>query len=122
VNEDVLQNKTFGDSWSAFYEGAIEPFAIQFSEVASKMLFTPRERTQGSGLYATANRLQYLSNADKLNVSSQMADRGIMSINEIRDIWNLPPVEGGDIRIMRGEYKDSLEGSTADGTEDNESV
>jgi hypothetical protein len=51
-----------------------------------------------------------------------MADRGIMSINEIRDIWNLPPVEGGDIRIMRGEYKDSLEGSTADGTEDNESV
>lgn len=122
VNEDVLQNKTFGDSWSAFYEGAIEPFAIQFSEVASKMLFTPRERTQGSGLYATANRLQYLSNADKLNVSSQMADRGIMSINEIRDIWNLPPVEGGDIRIMRGEYKDSLEGSADNGTEDNESV
>ena len=53
---------------------------------------------------ATANRLQYLSNSEKLNVSSQMLDRGIMSINDVREIWNLPPVEGGDVRIIRGEY------------------
>ena len=31
VNEDVLQNRAYGDSWSAFYEGAVEPFAIQLS-------------------------------------------------------------------------------------------
>ena len=53
---------------------------------------------------ATAHRLQYLSNSEKLNVSSQMLDRGIMSINDVREIWNLPPVEGGDTRIIRGEY------------------
>ena len=104
VNEDVLQNKAFGDAWSAFYEGAIEPFAIQFSDVMTKMLFTLREQTQGNAIMATANRLQYLSNADKLNVSAQLLDRGIMSINDVRDIWNLPPVEGGDSRIIRGEY------------------
>lgn len=104
VNEDVLQNKTFGDAWSAFYEGAIEPFAIQFSEVMTKMLFTLREQSQGNRVMATANRLQYLTNAEKLNVSSQMLDRGIMSINDIREIWNLPPVDGGDVRIIRGEY------------------
>lgn len=104
VNEDVLQNKAYGDRWSAFYEGAIEPFAIQFSEVMTKMLFTFREQSQGNAVMATANRLQYLSNSEKLNVSSQMLDRGIMSINDVRDIWNLPPVEGGDTRIIRGEY------------------
>ena len=104
INEDVLQNKAFGDAWAAFYEGAIEPFAIQFSEVMTKMLFTFREQSQGNQVMATANRLQYLSNADKLNVSSQMLDRGIMSINDVREIWNLPPVEGGDNRIIRGEY------------------
>jgi hypothetical protein len=27
-----------------------------------------------------------------------------MSINDVREIWNLPPVEGGDVRIIRGEY------------------
>ena len=68
------------------------------------MLFTLREQSQGNQVTLTANRLQYMSNADKLNVSSQLLDRGIMSINDVRDIWNLPPVDGGDARIIRGEY------------------
>jgi hypothetical protein len=113
VNEDILQNRATGDAWSAFYEGAIEPFSVQFSETMTKAIFTERERAQGSMLMATANRLQYMSNADKLNVSAQMADRGIMSINEIREIWNLPPVDGGDIRIARGEYKEAGDAGTA---------
>ena len=104
VNEDVLENKAYGDAWAAFYEGAIEPFAIQFSDVMTKMLFTFREQTEGNRVMATANRLQYLSNADKLNVSSQMLDRGIMTINDVREIWNMPPVDGGDVRVIRGEY------------------
>jgi hypothetical protein len=104
VNEDILTNKAVGDAWSAFYEGAIEPFAIQFSEVMTKMLFTFREQSQGNQVIATANRLQYLSNSEKLAVSAQMLDRGIMSINDVRQIWNLAPVEGGDERIIRGEY------------------
>lgn len=33
-----------------------------------------------------------------------MADRGIMTRNEIREIWNLPPIEGGDKATIRGEY------------------
>ena len=104
VNEDVLQNKAYGDAWSAFYEGAIEPFAIQFSEVVTKMLFTLREQGSGNKVILTANRMLYMSNKDKLDVSSQLLDRGVMSINDIREIWNLPPVEGGDARIIRGEY------------------
>lgn len=109
VNEDVLQNKTIGDSWSAFYEGAIEPFAIQLSDCLSKMLYSQRERELGAGIMATANRLQYMSNNDKLNVSSELLDRGIMSINDVREIWNLPPVDGGDARIIRGEYYNASE-------------
>jgi hypothetical protein len=119
-NEDVLQNKAFGDAWSAFYEGAIEPFAIQFSEVVTKMLFTFREQSQGNAVMATANRLQYLSNSEKLNVSSQMLDRGIMSINDVREIWNLPPVDGGDVRIIRGEYWNADEKVSEEGGTDEE--
>ena len=49
-----------------------------------------------------------MSNADKLNVSAQMADRGLMTRNEIREIWNLPPLppEIGDGLPVRGEYYD----------------
>ena len=106
VNEDVLENKAYGDAWAAFYEGAIEPFAIQFSEVMTKMLFTLREQSNGNCVMATANRLQYLSNADKLAVSAQMADRGLMTRNEIREIWNLTPLPDpiGSQLPIRGEY------------------
>lgn len=119
VNEDVLQNKAFGDAWSAFYEGAIEPFAIQFSEVMTKMLFTLREQSQGNIVMLTANRLQYMTNADKLNVSSQLVDRGVISINDAREIWNLPPVDGGDIRVIRGEYYNA-DDKVQEGDNDNE--
>ncbi len=118
VNEDVLQNKAYGDAWSAFYEGAIEPFAVQFSEAMSKALFSERERAQGSQLMLTANRLQYMSNKDKLDVSSQLLDRGIFSINDVREIWNLPPVEGGDTRVIRGEYYSADEKLTVQEGED----
>lgn len=106
VNSDILQNKAYGDAWSAFYEGAIEPFAIQMSDVMTKMLFTERERASGAFLMATANRLQYMSNTEKLNVSAQMADRGIMNRDEIREIWNLPPLPNGQGQAytIRGEY------------------
>jgi hypothetical protein len=106
VNEDILENKAYGDAWAAFYEGAIEPFAVQFSEVMTKMLFTLREQSQGNLVMATANRLQYMSNADKLRVSAQMADRGLMTRNEIREIWNLAPLPEpyGNQLPVRGEY------------------
>ena len=106
VNDDILQNKAYGDAWSAFYEGGIEPFAIQFSDVTTKMLFSEKERAAKSFIMATANRLQYMSNSEKLNVSAQMADRGIMNRDEIREIWNLPPIPNGmgQAYSIRGEY------------------
>ncbi len=107
VNDAVLRGEAYGDKWTAFYESAVEPFAIQFSEVMSIMLQLNGQLSGDAGVFATANRLAYMSNAEKLNVSSQLLDRGILSINDVREIWNLPPVEGGDRRIIRGEYYDT---------------
>lgn len=113
VNEDVLQNKAYGDSWSAFYEGCVEEFAIKFSEGLTKAMFSERERANGAQVMLTANRLQYMSNADKMAFTNDGLDRGMLSVNEAREVWNLSPVEGGDIRTIRGEYKnaDDLEDS-----------
>lgn len=106
VSEDALQGKLVGDSWSAFYESAVEPFAVQFSDVMTKAIFTFREQTEGNRIFASANRLQYMTNADKLNVTSQMADRGLMTRNELREIWNLAPLPEpyGSQIPARGEY------------------
>ena len=117
VNEDILQNKAYGDAWSAFYEGFVEVFAVQFSEAMTRAMFTETERSYGNKLMLTSNRLQYLSNADKLQVAAQLTDRGIFSINEAREVFNLPPVEGGDIRTIRGEYKNADEIGGENGNE-----
>ena len=112
VNEDILTNKAVGDAWSAFYEGAIEPFAIQFSEVMTKMLFTLREQSQGNKVTATANRIQYMTNKDKLEVTNGWADRGMASIDEMREVWGLPPLPDGkgEAIPIRGEYYDLRNG------------
>ena len=60
--------------------------------------------------------------ADKLNVSAQMADRGLMTRNEIRDIWNLAPLPEpyGSQLPIRGEYYNvGEEEASAEGEEDN---
>lgn len=108
VNDEILMNKAYGDAWAAFYEGAIEPFAIQLSEVLTRMLFTYREQSQGNRVMATTNRIQYMTNADKLNVTQGFADRGLATIDELREIWNLPPLPDGlGQKIpIRGEYYD----------------
>lgn len=103
-NEAVLQNKTVGDTWSAYYEGKIEPFAIQLSQAMTCMTYSRNEQKRGNAVVWSANRLQYMSNNEKLQVSSQLFDRGVLSLNMIMDIWNLPHVEDGDKRYIRKEY------------------
>ena len=88
VNEDVIQNKAYGDAWLAFYEGAVEWFAINASEAISRMLYTERERQFGNQIWFTSNRLQYMSNTDKLSAIQTFAYRGLMTRNELRDILN----------------------------------
>jgi hypothetical protein len=68
------------------------------------MTYTDREQAQGSEVLALANRLQYMSNKDKEAFTEKMLDRGVITLNEARAMWNLDPVEGGDVRVIRGEY------------------
>lgn len=107
VNERVMQNLAGGDDLDAFFNGAIEPFAIQFSECMTKAMFTERERAQGSYLIANANRLQYMSVSSKVQMAKELGDRGAILIDEIRELFNYPPLPdgAGQVAPIRGEYK-----------------
>lgn len=104
TNEDILQNKYDENIWNAYYEGEIEPFAIQLSLVLTNMLFTQKEISFNNAVMFTANRLQVASNNTKLQVSQQLFDRGILTTNQVMDIWNMAHVENGDKRYIRREY------------------
>ena len=121
VSEGVLQNSAKAEDLEAFFDGAIEPFAIQFSEACSKMLFSERERAQGSYLIANANRLQYMSTAQKVQMAKELGDRGAILIDEIRELFNYGPLPDGSGQVapIRGEYKATDElGANEEETED----
>ena len=121
VSEDVLQNKAKAEDLEGFFDGCIEPFAIQFSEAVTKMLFSERERAQGSFLIANANRLQYMSTAQKVQMAKELGDRGAILIDEIRELFNYAPLPdgAGQVAPIRGEYKATDELGGSDDTEDN---
>ena len=121
VSSEAIKNELTGDKAAAFYEGAIEPFAIQASEVLTNMLFTPTEQATGNAFVLTTNRIQFMTNADKLSFTTQMGDRGLVFIDELRDVWNLAPLPNGlGQRIpRRGEYY-FLDPSNPDGDPNNE--
>lgn len=104
VNKKILQADYTEAEWGAFYEGTIEPIAIDLSIAHTNMTFTPRMVACGNKIMFSTNRLQYASNATKLNVSTQLFDRGLLNRNGVMDIWNMPHVEGGEKYYIRKEY------------------
>ena len=94
---------------SHYYEGKIEPFAIQASLTHTSMKFTDKELAYGNKIIFTANRLQYESTTTKLNAITSLFDRGMLTQNQAADIMQLPHVEGGDKYYIRKEYMDMAE-------------
>ena len=106
VSEGVIQNRANGDELDAFFNGAIEPFAIKLSDALTRMVFTERERNGGNQIVFTANRLQYMTVASKISMAQQLGDRGILTIDEIRKLFNYEPLPDGLGQHVpaRGEY------------------
>lgn len=108
TNEAILQNKFNSSEWNAYYEGKIEPFAIQLSLVHSNMVFSDREIAFDNNIIFTANRLQYLSNDEKLSTVTQLFDRGFITQNQGLEIFNMAGIgDEGDKRYIRREYAET---------------
>lgn len=124
VSEEILQNKATAAQLDAFFDGKVEPFAIQLEQVLTLMLFTDTEIGYGARVHITANRLQYMSVADKINFIAQLGDRGMITINEARELLNYTPIDGGDQLPIRGEYyfvgQDKAPNETAPAVEEGE--
>lgn len=105
TNEKILQNKFNSEEWGAYYEGKIEPFAIEASLVHTNMTFTPHEIAFGNEIVFTANRLQYASNKEKLDIVTQLFDRGFLTHNQGLEVFNMAGIgEAGEKRYIRKEY------------------
>ena len=122
TNAAILNNSYSEEQWNAYYEGKIEPFALQLSLAMTNMDFSERQIACGNSYIWTANRLQYASNTTKLSISTQLFDRGLISTNQVMDIWQMAHVPGGDKRWIRKEYAEVSEVGKVEETEVNQNA
>ena len=100
LNEKIIQSNYNEDEWNAFYSSVLEPIAIQLSLEMTSKLFTNRELGFGNEIIFSASRLTYASNATKVAMAKELLPTGIFSINEMREIFELEPVDDGDKRFQ----------------------
>ena len=120
VNENIIQSKYNEDEWNAFYESVLEPIGLQMSLEFSNKLFTPTEIYFGNEIIFESNRLQYASNKTKIELVRY--GNNIMTVNEQREVFNLAPIEGGDVILIDQNHTDTLNNMTNEegGDENNE--
>lgn len=105
LSESILQSRYSEDEWNAFYESVLEPIGLQMSLEFTNKIFTPTEKNFGNEIMFESNRLQYASNKTKVEVLRYA--NNIMTINELREIFNLAPREDGDVILQDLNHIDS---------------
>lgn len=98
ISENIITSNYSEDEWNAFYESVLEPIGLQMSLEFSNKLFTPTEKAFGNEILFESNRLQYASNKTKIELIRYASN--IMTINEQREVFNLAPVENGDVFML----------------------
>lgn len=98
INENIIESKYSEDEWNAFYESVLEPIGLQMSLEFSNKLFTPTEKNFGNEILFESNRLQYASNRTKIELVRYCGN--ILTMNEQREIFNLAPIDGGDVFMI----------------------
>lgn len=107
INENIIQSKYNEDEWNAFYESVLEPIGLQMSLEFSNKLFSPTERYFGNEIIFESNRLQYASNKTKIELVRYAGN--IMSINELREVFNLTPIDGGEAILIDQNHTSTLD-------------
>lgn len=100
VSEAIITSNFDENQWAAFYEAVVEPFALLLSLEYTRKIFTEREIAFGNSIMFTSGRLAYAGNATKINLINTLLPYSLITINEAREILNLPPVPDGNKRLQ----------------------
>lgn len=101
TNEEIVQSKFDENKWIAYYESSIEPDIVQLSSLFTRHLFTREQRMKGDKIMFEASDLSFASLTTRMNFVNNAIDRGYLNANEGRKVFNMAPIEGGDVYVRR---------------------
>lgn len=100
VSDAIIEGKYGDDEHAAFYETCLEDSILEFQQAFSQKLFTPREQDIGHRVKCYYNKVEYYSTANKIQLAQIARETGIMTLNQIAEMFGLEPFEGGDKRLQ----------------------
>jgi phage portal protein, HK97 family len=104
ITEAIVSGNYTETEWQAFYESIIEAIKIQLSQEFTSKVFTDQERKFGNIIDFNSNRLTYASTTNKVSMVKELGALGLLTTNEARELFDLPPVEDGDKRLVSLNY------------------
>lgn len=104
VAKEIVNSSYTEDQFAAFFESTVEPIALALSLEFTAKIFNDREQAFGNAIIFDSGRMNFTSNATKINLIKELVPFGILSINQALEILNLPPVENGDRRLQSLNY------------------
>ncbi|MDU4696401.1 MAG: phage portal protein [Paenibacillus sp.] len=96
VSLPILTGEFTDEQYQAFYEKALEPLVIYFTQKYSKVLFTERELDVGNEIAWYQRDMNYLSTSSKINLIKTMGEQGLLSDNQKLALMGYPPKPGGE--------------------------
>lgn len=106
VTKEIVNSSYTEDNFSAFYESTIEPIAVALGMEFTAKVFNDREQAYGNAIIFESGRLQFSSNATKVNLIKELMPYGLLTVNQALEILNLPAVQDGDKRLQSLNYID----------------
>lgn len=100
VSAAILSGDYDGGQHDAFYQTAIEEFIIQFEQAMTACLFTDREHDVGHRVKCYYSKVRYMGSQDKMNLANLAKETGIMTLNQINEMFGIEPWAEGNRRLQ----------------------
>lgn len=125
ISEKIVKNSFNSEEWNAFFEGVIEPRAVQMSNSFTNKIFSYKARKDGHRIVFTANRLQYASLDSKINLIKVAGSYGLLTKDDGREILDMSPLGGEEgkkilqsLNNINSSIANNYQGGKTDGESD----
>ena len=106
ISENIVNSSYDENTFAAFYESVIEPIAVALGMEFTRKIFNDREQAFGNSIVFDSGRLQFTSNATKVQLIKELMPMGLLTVNQALEILNLPSVKDGDKRLQKLDFID----------------
>ena len=100
VSAAILSGDYSGEQHSAFYQTAIEDVIIQLEQAMTACCFSVREQDVGHRIKGYYSKVSYMSTKDKNELANLAKETGIMTLNQINEMYGIEPFPEGNRRLQ----------------------